>query len=43
MILEGDTTLDPWNRILQDLGDLTTQKRVEEFRPILMMDANDDW
>ena len=43
MILEGDTTLHPRTRILQDLGDLITQKRAEGFRPILMMDANDDW
>ena len=25
------------------MGDLTTQKRAEGFRPILMMDANNDW
>ena len=43
MIIEGDTDLDPRTRILQDLDDLITQKRAEGFRPILMMDANDDW
>ena len=43
MIIEGDTDLDPRTRILQDLGDIITQKRVEGFRPILMMDANYDW
>ena len=43
MILEGDATLDLWTRILQYLGDLITQKRAEGSRPILMMDANDDW
>ena len=35
--------LDPRTRILHDLGNLITQKRAEGFRPILMMDANDDW
>ena len=43
MILEGDTTLDPRTQILQDLGDLTTQKHTEGFRTILIMDANDNW
>jgi len=43
MIIEGDMDLDPRTRILHDLGNLITQKRAEGFRPILMMDANDDW
>ena len=43
MIIEGDTDLDPRTRILHNIGNLITQKRAEGFRPILMMDANDDW
>ena len=43
MIQEGDLTLDPRTRILDDLRDLITVKRTEGFRPILMLDANDTW
>ena len=43
MIKEGDFTLDPRTRILDDLGKLITSKRQQGFRPILMMDANDEW
>ena len=43
MIREGDHTLDPRTRILTDLENLITEKRALGFRPILMMDANDDW
>ena len=43
MISKGDTTLNLWTRILQDLRDLITWKHTDGFRPILMMDANDDW
>ena len=43
MIVEGDTIFDPLTRILQDLRDLITQKYTEGFRPILIMDANDNW
>ena len=43
MIVEGDTSLDPRTRILQDLRNLITTKRAEGFRPILMLDANDEW
>ena len=43
MIQEGDTNLDPRSRILQNLvKNPITQKRVEGFKPILMMDDNDD-
>ena len=43
MIKEGDLTLDPRTRILTYLRYLITAKRAQGFRPILMMDANDDW
>jgi len=43
MIIKGDTSLDPRSRILQDLRKFITDKRAEGFRPILMMDANDEW
>ena len=43
MIREGDTTLDPRTRILNDLRQLITAKRSQGYRPILMMDANEDW
>ena len=43
MIIEGDLSLDPRTRILEDLRQLITEKRHEGFRPILMMDANDEW
>ena len=43
LIKEGDLNLDPRTRILQDLRNLIVNKRAEGFRPILMMDANDDW
>ena len=43
MIKEGDLSLDPRTRILTDLRQLITEARSEGFRPILMMDANDEW
>ncbi|KAL7517834.1 hypothetical protein ACHAWF_000158, partial [Thalassiosira exigua] len=43
MITEGDMALDPRTQILDDLRKLITEKRAEGLRPILMMDANDDW
>ena len=43
MIQEGDLSLDPRTRILDDLRILITSKRQEGFQPILMMDANDTW
>ena len=43
MIKEGDFSLDPRTRILDDLRTLITSKREEGFRPILMMDANNEW
>ena len=43
MISEGDTTLDPRSRILKDLRTLITSHRAKGYRPILMMDANDEW
>ena len=36
-------TTDPRSRILTDLRDLITNKRIEGFRPILMTDVNDEW
>ena len=35
--------MDPRTRILINVKALVTQKRTEGFRPIIMMDANDDW
>ena len=43
MIAEGDTTLDPRTRVLNDVKEIIVEKRREGFRPILLMDANDDW
>ena len=43
MIHESDLTLDPRTRILTDLETLITEKQALGFRPILMMDANDNW
>ena len=43
MVVERDTTLDPRTRILKDLRDSIVPKREQGFKPILMMDANDDW
>ena len=43
MIIEGDTDLYPRTQILHNLDNLITQKQAEGFRPILMMDASDDW
>ena len=43
MIKEGDNTRDPRTRVLNDVKELIIQKRREGFRPILLMDANDDW
>ena len=43
MIKEGDNSLDPRTRVLNDVKDVIDQKRREGFRPILLMDANDDW
>ncbi len=43
MIQDGDLTLDPRSRLLTDLKQLIINKRQQGFRPILMMDANDDW
>ena len=42
MIKEGDLNLDPRTRLLDDLRSLITDWRKKGFRPILMMDANDD-
>ena len=42
MIIDGDMTLDPRTRILTDLRHLITTKRKEGFRPIVMLDANDE-
>ena len=42
IIKEGDLSLDPRMRLLPDLKQLITEKRVVSFYPILMMDANDD-
>ena len=35
--------MDPRTRILTDVKALVTHKLTEGFRPIIMMDANDDW
>lgn len=35
--------LDPRARLLKDLGDLISEERAKGFRPILCMDANEDW
>jgi hypothetical protein len=43
MIKEGDMTLDPRSRILTDLRELITNKTSGGFRPILMIDATDEW
>ena len=43
MIQEGDLTLDPRSWVLNDLRQLITAKRSQGYRPILMMDANEDW
>jgi exonuclease III len=36
-------SLDPRDRLLQDLKQLITEHRSKGFRPILFMDANKDW
>jgi hypothetical protein len=36
-------SLDPRDRLLQDLKQLITDHRSKGFRPILFMDANEDW
>ncbi len=33
----------PRHQILKDLTDLIDEKREQGFRPIVMMDANEDW
>ena len=43
MIKDGDMSMDPQTRILTDVKALVTHKMTEGFRPIIMMDANDDW
>ena len=43
MIVEGDMTIDPMTHILKDLRDLIVSKHEQGFKPILMMDANDNW
>ena len=43
MIKEGSINLDPRSRILTDLRDLIVNKSAERFRPILMIDAHDEW
>ena len=43
MIKEGDLPLDPRSRILRDPKYLITDKRARGYRPILMMDANNEW
>ena len=36
-------SMDPRDRILQDLKQLISEYRSKGFRPILFMDANEDW
>ena len=43
MIQEGDLDLDPRTQILNNLRELITTKQAKGLRPILMMDANDEW
>ena len=43
MIQSGDKSMNPHTRVLQDLRLLIADKRSKGFRPIVMMDANDDW
>ena len=43
MIAAGDKTMDPRSRVLSDIQKLILSKRDEGFRPIVMLDANDDW
>ena len=40
---EGDGTCDLRTRVLNDVKDLVMKKRDEGLRPIIMMDANDQW
>ena len=43
MIQSGDKSMDPRSRVLHDLRLLIDDKRSQGFRPIVMLDANDDW
>ncbi len=43
MRAEGVKKLDPRQRLLNDLARLIAAYRAEEYRPILLMDANGDY
>ena len=42
MIQDGVMTMNPRTQILSDVKALVMQKRAEGFRPIIMMDVNND-
>ena len=42
-MVKNNTSLDTRKKIFQDLEELINEKRKELFRPIIMMDANDNY